>query len=677
MPRIPSYESRVAPGTGTGIALPRAGAEMFGAGLGDAMVRTGQMLERRAAEKTAAAENAGLTRAGLDFSRLSGDMDELVQQARQNATADGAGHQQALLDEFDKRANPLLEQAATPKAREWLQLNLQRARDAIRVKEGGYAAGLAAEKVVADHDQSAQIDANNLFTKPERDKLDETIARNDALVDALAIPAAAKEKLKSQNRDRFATSYAQGLAERDPYALRREIESGTLNGVLPPETMASLHNRADSEIRAAEAAQRTEAAAARAAAAAARREQVESARAFVGGIHAALDAGVPVPAAEVRRAVGMAAAVGDPGRARAVAALGTRAAVNQQYAGLPPMELQQAEQALSTRITRAGANANPLDIVARDQLASLRAAQGRATSTDLLGWVARQGTPIPPLDPANPQSFAERGRIAAAAARKYGVPSQPLTSTEADTITARLTSGTPKERMQAAELLGMFGPQAMAAARQVMAKDPLAGWAAGMTAQGRRVGVMDLFAGHDALKANPRLAPADMVDARFAATTGDALRFMPEVAPVAKQAAALIGATRTLRGGGSDWNPKAYDAALSMAFGGMTDAHGAVRGGMGEWNGGKVVLPNGMTQDEFDAGIRATDDARLKGRGDLRPVGQRGEDIPAASIRAGRLYSAGEGRYYVILRGAQTPLRNARGGVFTLAVGTAAAGGQP
>jgi hypothetical protein len=679
MARIPTYRSQVAAEVGTRLDLPRVDASHFGGQVGHGLQRMGQAIAAREEKEQRESENAQRLAKLNDFVGLRTATAADRQEARRNMAPDGAEHREGLLKRFDERAAAFMGGVTSPKLQAEYQARVAELRADLDLDEGAYVVGVQAHKAASDFDTAVSTAANDLAIAGSERGLAQSVALfRENLAAIPQLNAEQKSKLEKLATNRLSRSFIEGLAERDPYKAREILRSGKLNSLIDADNMTGITNRVDSEIRgreaqarAEEAARRAEARAAAAAAREAERDRREAARDYVGGISAALSAGVPVPMDTVRQAARMAGSLGNPGQSVAIAVLGTKAAVNQQFGRMSPVELQFNEQALSAQIAKDGANADPTAIAARDQLRDLRQAQRKAASEDLLGWEAQYGQQIPTLDGNDPDSFRRRGAIATSAARRYGVKPSPLTSTEADAFTLQLTTGTPQQKMVAVSQLSQFGPYTKDAARQVAAKDPVAGWAIGLAGQGRLAATQDLFQGADYLKAQPKLAPKDKVDERFTALIGPAFRFMPGASGPAKAAATQIYAARWGRSGGADWRAPAFDAGVRMALGAVRGADGVERGGLGEWRGVPVVLGAGVSQEDFDGSMARLTDERLKAAAGLRPVDDRGRDVSAETIRGGALYSAGDGRYYVVLPGASTPLRRPDGKLFALRIGGA------
>jgi hypothetical protein len=658
--------------------LPRVDANAFGAQVGTGLMRLGQALGARAEEQQRESRNqqrmAQLTR----WVELRAETAKDRQDARANVAPDAADHQKKVLERFDARASAFMGGISDPELQAEYQARIAEARADLDLDEGAYVVGVRADKAARDADTAISTAANELYNIGTERGLQQQLTLFDQTFAAIPeLNVEQRAKLTGYARNRLTRSYIEGLAERDPYAARDVLRSGKLNAFIDADNMTAIGNRVDAEIRGREAAQKAAAAAARQEARAAATLQLAAAREqrdqeieWADGIVAVAEKNVPIPMQVMKQAAAVYARHGNPGKAISAEVIGTRNAVNLQFGNKNPVLLQREEQRLSAEIAQAGAKADPALIAARDQLRILRKTQRENAATDLLGWEARYGATIPDLDGSNPESFAERGRIARDAARRYGVPPQVLTSTEADAYAERLTNGTAQQKLQMARELSLFGAMASAAAKQVAARDPVAGWAVGLAGQGRFAAAQDLFAGADVVKGNPKIAPTANVDARFADTVGGAFRYMPPAAlNTLKAAATNIYAARWGREGGSEWRPEAFDAGVRMALGGVKGSDGIERGGLGEWRGSPVALPAGVSQADFERSMALLSTEKLKASGVLRPVGDRGQDIPAETVRRGELLPVGDGLYYVQLPGASAPLNAANGKPFVLRIG--------
>lgn len=677
MPRIPGYERQVSAGGAEVLNLPRYDARDFGGQVGVGLQQVGAAFGDRAARIEEASENAARMDAARRYAEAEAAANKARAARRQTAAADGTGHLDAVLQDVDGITANALEGVTNPRARAALETQFLQLRSRLDLDEDGYATGLRSVKTATDAQSAIDIEANTLYTSGTPEQLGEALGRWDTNLGSMQLAPDEKGKLERYAKSRLSRSLIEGMAERDPYQARELLRSGSLNAFIDADNMTAIGNRIDAEVRGREAARRAQAVAARQEARAAatlrlaaEREQRDRETEWADGIVAAAKEGVPIPVQVMGQAAAVYGRHGNPGKAISAEVIGTRNAVNLQFGNKSPVLLQREEQRLSAEIAQAGAKADPALIAARDQLRIVRKTQQENAKTDLLGWEARYGTPIPDLDGSNPATFAERGRIARDAARRYGVQPQVLTSTEADAYAERLTSGSAQQKLQVARELALFGPMASAAAKQVAALDPVAGWAVGLAGQGRFAAAQDLFLGADVVKGNPNIAPTAAVDARFAGTVGEAFRYMPPSAlSTLKAAATSIYAARWSREGGANWRPEAFDAGVRMALGGTKGSDGIERGGLGEWRGAPVALPAGVSQTDFERSMALLSNEKLKASGTLRPVGDRGQDIPAEAVRRGELLPVGDGLYYVQMPGASAPLNAANGKPFVLRIG--------
>lgn len=655
MARIPTYSSQVSPGVGTSLSLPRANADMFGAQVGDALQRTGHMMARRAAEKQQREENAGLTSAALAFETFNADFAESRRKARETAVADGAGHEDALLADFDTRTGALLRGAQGERAKQWLQLQVARMRGGVRVQEGGFATGLRAGKVALDYQGSRDLAANALFTLPSRKALDETVLGHDALVDALELPADAKGKIKAENLQLFAVQYARGLRESDPYALRAELDKGELNGMLGPDQLASLRTGVDTEIRGREAQvrmeqnqRRAEQKAAEAEARRAQRDAIEAAKDMARDMAAGLAAGVHYSPAEIASVAGAAARMpGGQALARNITLLGEKNATAIELRGATPRQVQDSINLLTHELAKGGANA-PVLAARLDAARDAQSAQKSQLAADPLSYATTQGVVrLLPLNPGDPLSVRARVTAARAVKARYGGPLTVLTDEEVGEYQGRLNGADAPTRYQALrEISAMGGEGAAAAMRQIGKGNPVtarAGALMGGTAGGATT-ARTILQGSDVLKQKP-LPKAEAEIRYFAATetVGRSLRFLPELRDQIPATSMAYYAGWQQQAGQDGFDGDNFGQAVNAAAGGVRGRDGQMRGGLGTRNGVGVLLPDGKTQGEFDAAFTALDVAKWPAA--QRPMWGPGKPVTDAQLRAARPFAVGGGRY--------------------------------
>ena len=655
MARIPVYQSVTRPAQGATIDLPRASPEAFGAGIGESLERLGGTMQREAARKRReaeeAADNAAMTDAAKQVELARADVQKQVQTARDGAAADGAGHVDGLLAFADQRTGKVLDGITNSRARAWAERQFIALRGDVDVRESGWAAAMRAGKVAGDYGEARDLRANSLFTMPDRADLDRAVTEHDEIVDGLALPADVKAKLKTENRHQFSESYARGLAERDPYALRKQIDDGNLNGLLAPDALATMRNRADSEIRGREAAARAEAAQRRAEAAAAEREAKAAAREHAASVKDmardmadGLRAGVAYSPAEIAAVAGAAARLpGGQALARNVALLGEANATSTALRGAPPRAVQDEINALSAALAKGGRDA-PVLKARLDAALAVQSAQKSGLAADPLSYATSQGVVrLQPLDIADGGSVRARLVHARKVQARYGGPLAVLTDEEAAEYQSRLWSGDANQRMAALkELRTLGGEGAAAAMRQIGKGRPVEARAGQLLATPAGAATSNtILKGMDVIKANPKAVP-DAARARELAprVLGNALRYLPDIRNAVPDAARAY-----LAGiGGSEHDEAGLQAAMGRAAaGGWGGADGRSRGGIGERRGAKVLLPDSKTEDEFNGAMDRLTAAGLPPA--QRPVWADKSPVDDAALRRAYPFAVGDGRY--------------------------------
>ena len=655
MARIPVYQSVTRPAQGATIDLPRASPEAFGAGIGESLERLGGTMQREAVRKRReaeeAADNAAMTDAAKQVELARADVQKQVQTARDGAAADGAGHVDGLLAFADQRTGKVLDGITNSRARAWAERQFIALRGDVDVRESGWAAAMRAGKVAGDYGEARDLRANSLFTMPDRADLDRAVTEHDEIVDGLALPADVKAKLKTENRHQFSESYARGLAERDPYALRKQIDDGNLNGLLAPDALAGLRNRADSEIRGREAAARQEAAQQRAEAAAAERERKAAAREHAAAVkdvardvQAGLAAGVAYSPAEIAQVAGAVARLpGGQALGRNIALLGEQNATAIALRGASPVQVQNSINHLTAELTKGGSDAPVLQ-------ARLRAAQAAQTAqksglaADPLSYATSQGVvALQPLDLSSGAAARVRLDAAKRVQARYGGQLTVLTDEEAADYQARLGSGDANQRMAALRELRMLGGAGSAAAmRQIGKGRPVEARAGQLMATPAGVSTAGVvLKGLDRLHANPKAAPSAARAQELAPDVlGNALQFLPDIRnSIPETARAYLAGI-----GGDDHDERGLKAAMGRAAaGGWRGTDGISRGGIGERRGHKVLLPDTASEDGFNDALDRLTGATLPPP--QRPVWANGKPVDDAALRSAYPFAVGDGRY--------------------------------
>lgn len=671
------YQSGVQPDAGSPVVQADAGS--FGgrtaAALGGIEDRAiGDMQRRRS-------ENAR-TSAGVKLAQLSADSAEAVNAARANAQPDGSGHRDSVLVEFDKRAEVATADIGDRETQNWARVQLAQERARLQVQEGGWEAGRRTEAMVGNVTKAVDLSRAALFAAPSPDALVQQLQLQDGVIDALALSDADKDKLRTETREKLGLAYAQGRAERDPYALRSEIEGGFYTGLVDPDRLAALHNRADTEIRGREAAKRQAEAEQRREQRDAERERRDADRdyraAVTENVRAAADGlrdGMTISPKELGTLTTAALRAGNPALARTVQNLGIKSLTVQGLRGQPPAAVQAYINDLSGRIAK---GAQPDELVSRDAAEDYLTGLKRDLANDPLSRAARDGVvTVAPLDFAKPESIAARVQAARTVASRYGAPLRVLTDEEAGSVAQRLAGPAAQAIETMTAMRGLGKDAAFAVAAQIAPKDPAMAQTVALAflpGGAGRQNAADIHTGSDIVKANAKIIDTKRAAAARGDVIADALRLRPQLANVVAPIADAIYAARWTRAGNAEWNDDAYGSAVNAALGAYRDGGGTLRGGIGRDRAkGATLLPSNVSQDEFDTALDALDDTKLASTKALAPVDARGRPVPADTIKRGRLLPVGDGRYHVLAKDGGM-IAAAGGGLFTLRIAAKGAG---
>lgn len=168
-----------------------------------------------------------------------------------------------------------------PKIKADLNADLQNARKASPNKRGVYHLDLATPDFMTDvegaafgaearyrvtkrvTDTEGIIEANRgqVFSNPAL--FAKAYTETKTLVDGLSVPVEAKARLQQQLQG-LGSSAVQGMIESDPYGAAKQLKAGAWNKYLDPDSLASLTNQAQGEIKRREAEAKANAAQARA-----------------------------------------------------------------------------------------------------------------------------------------------------------------------------------------------------------------------------------------------------------------------------------------------------------------------------------------------------------------------------------------------------------------------------
>ena len=424
MPIIRPYQSNVAPATS--VNAPMSTPADFGAQLAAPVAQGEELLAHANVIAKARARQSAMGDAAVKLAALQDDTTAAAEAARKSPDALAAGHVDTILQGFDDQKTALVNSIADPDVRIWASQHADELRHSVATRETAWQGAQQSGKLVADHNTGLDLTANSLYTAPSWGDLNASINRNDSLVDSYALEPDQKDKLKAGDRSRLATSFLQGLGEKDPYAARQVIDSGQLNPLIDAKNMSELGNRVDSEIKGREAAARAAAAQARAEAAAAEHDRKAAQRdakaAVIDQVHSLHDyvtEGGIVDPKTIGQYATAAYAADNSALGASMEKLATTSATNTYLRTATPVQVQAFVLEKQKEVNEAGSNASEDDLVQLNAGRNFLGVVAHETKVDPLMFASKQGVvQLAPLDPNNPAIVCQ--------ARQKRLPIRPI-----------------------------------------------------------------------------------------------------------------------------------------------------------------------------------------------------------------------------------------------------------
>lgn len=464
-------------------------------------------------------------------------------------------------------------------------------------------------------------------------------------------PPALREKLEGEALTKLASAYAEGLLDQDPQRLVSEIEGGLLDPSFTAGQKSTWLNAArgqaeKNETEARLTAERTQ------------RELEGASRDYVSRVVAFYNAGLAPPKDLIKAAQDAARRAGDAGgieqidlaryRASKESVESTRASARSALEDMEgalklglvpgPEMVKAARDAVSgskspdlvkdfnDMLALAGKQQDfafmaPDAISARRRelmatpatrlttkelqlLDQVEAGRDKAIAGgNLVGWAATNGVPLSPIrasDEAVADQLAGRIRTMEVVAQTTGAPLQIFGKDEAAQFARELEQMPPDQRLRVLGRMTLaLGPESMTAMREISKTAPVDAQAGQLLLQNRRTAAAAVVSGQAAIKANPKLAPPK---------NAEVLRIEQEVigrglpTELQEQRNAILGAgaaiyaDRAQRGQARDgeFDEELWRSSLQQAAGRDGD-----RGGFGNVNGARVLMPAGMSESEF------------------------------------------------------------------------------
>ena len=417
---------------------------------------------------------------------------------------------------------------------------------------------------------------------------------------------------------------------------------------------AAVLTRADVEQHAFEAEQRQ-------AAAEQRRQQSEDMRDARDRAESGLgrlDSGLPLSPDEYTQLHQDALATGDPNLIKRVEEGQFTNNLSIQHQHDTPTQLQDRINTLSASITKAGAKADPNQIIERDHLQQMFNQSSSQLNSDSLSWgAAHLGIPVQPLNIDDPNSIANRVAAASKIAAQTGHAPQVLTASEATAMTPQWTRGDTSAKINLVSKIARFGPLAVTAAQQIAPNDNgLIHLVSLAQHSNKGVGlsrVTQALAGYEAMKTEAQIVGKVGTLPDFNTFVGSSLQFMPGARDgVFTVAKALLAEDASQRGwkDNNDADPKAWYRAINSALGAYN--RGDVQfGGLAGVNGAQTVLPENMSLDDFENRISRANGAQFKAAGNGEPVLGNGSPLSAGDLKKLHFVPVDDGVYRLEMGG--------------------------
>lgn len=403
--------------------------------------------------------------------------------------------------------------------------------------------------------------------------------------------------------------------------------------------------------------------------------QRTEARARAESVQRMITDGVNVPPQMLSDAQSDARTAKVPGLVEGLRQGGLKNNLTVRWANATPAQLTDRVNTLNAQITKAGGNV-PADVmVERDHLQVLANSSESEIKTDGLSWGAKHlGVTLAPLNFADPHSPLARSAAAAQISRATHVPISPLTNNEAIEYGKIYSGDDSGAKVRLVKSFAMFGPDGAQRAGEQIAPNDLGfqNMLALATHQNQAVGlsrVKQVLAGNDVLKTAKALINAPDAETQFHALVGSALYFHPQVSGGVLENAKSILAFDANSRGAHDWltaKPRFF-AAVNSALGAYTK-DGQQYGGLHSFNGGTTILPENMSENDFEARIARSNAPQLKGAHNGIPVYGDGTSPSSNDIKKMQWLPGSGGNYRLTPDGGATFLHRKGGGFYEIDV---------
>jgi hypothetical protein len=341
----------------------------------------------------------------------------------------------------------------------------------------------------------------------------------------------------------------------------------------------------------------------------------------------------------------------DPALEESLRQGGLKNGLTQEWVGATPAEIQTRVNELSAEITKKGGKVKPDVMVERDHLQTLLGSSRSALRQDPLAWGAEHlGLNITPLNLKDAGSISQRIQVATMIAKRTGTTPRPLTQDEVSATQQTLQHGTVQDKVGLTMRLAKLGPLALPAADQLTNDAGFHNLIGLATLQNSGVAasrVNQIITGYEVLKSKPKLIDNEQAQRQFNEMVGSSLQFLPQVrAGVMSNANALV-AVQANETGASEWSAldsRGYFKAVNSALGAYV-RDGKQVGGLATVNGAITVLPEDMTQEEFENRISKSHGPEFRKAQNGVPVYSDGRSPTATDLKRMQWVPSGDGVY--------------------------------
>jgi hypothetical protein len=433
----------------------------------------------------------------------------------------------------------------------------------------------------------------------------------------------------------------------DGWSLAREFVKQH-SGDMTDDDRRAVIDKADTEQRAFEAEQRRQEAELRRQESEDKRDARDRATSALG----LLDNGAPMDPADYAGAMSDAQKADDPALIKRLTDGQLKNTTLFTHRSDTPVELQDQINTLSAKIAKDGPKADPADVTTLSALQQLHDRSSEGLRSNGLAWAAQHlGVTVPTLNPADPNSIAQRVQIATAVSQKTGINVSPLQPDEVQPFAQQWRMGDATHKTNLVMTLARFGPLAPEAAQQIAPNDAGLLQLIGLASHSNRgvaiSRVNQAIAGYEAMKTQGQIVGKLAKLQDFNAFTGNALQFMPGARDgVYTVAKALLAEDASQHGWADDTaaDSKAWYRAVNSALGAYNRGD-TQYGGLAGFNGAQTVLPENMSLDDFENRVARANDRQFLSAGNGVPVTGNGTQLGAGDLKKMHFIPVDDGVY--------------------------------